>query len=625
MEMVVSKIRFVGALVFALITWCTYGQRATPPPLERTITISFDNETVDGALKKIGQQAGLTFSYSPSVVKIDRPINANFINKTVRQILDEMFKGQIHYKSRGDYVILTKAEGASNQQKVSGYVIDEATGDKLKNVSIYDPVSLASAITDDYGYFQIEVPNAKEVKLAVRKHNYTDTLVYVPSENGLIDIRLASKKLGIFADSVGHKMKRFWLTTKALTQRAIMFENIEDSIHRKFQFSFVPFVGTNHNMSGHVINDFSVNMIGGYSLGVNMIEFGGMFNTVRGNVRGAQFAGLFNAVGGEVEGYQAAGLFNAVRGKTHAVQTAGLINFSWAETETVGIAGLINFGYKDSHDVRVAGLSNINFGNQGGPHVAGLFNFTTKSSGPAQLAGLFNFAAANVKGAQVAGMLNFTAGDHEGAQVSGLVNFAGKRMKGAQVGVLNFATKFKGTQIGLFNISDSTDGVPIGLLSIVGRGYHAIEISADEVFYTNVSFRTGVRKFYNILTAGIQPHTLSEDVNVWTFGYGVGTSPRLSNKFYLNIDVTANQIVADGNIDALNLLNKLYVGGEWRVSKNFGLAAGCTVNALVQETSYEGYPDIFPNLKPDIIEEHTYDNDRIMKMWFGAKVGLRFF
>jgi hypothetical protein len=447
----------------------------------------------------------------------------------------------------------------------------------------------------------------------------------VPSEDGLVNIRIASKKIGVIADSVGHKMKRFWLSTKALTKRAIMFENIEDTLYRKFQFSIVPFVGTNHKLSGHVINDFSLNLFGGYSLGVNALEVGGMFNTVGGNVNGAQFAGLFNAVAGNVEGAQVAGLFNANRGRLRGGQAAGLINFNWAETEAVGLAGLINFGLKDSRDVRVAGLTNINFGNQTGPHIAGLFNFTTKSAGPANVAGLFNFTAGDFNGAQISGLLNFTAGEHKGAQVSGLINFAAKRLKGAQLGVFNYATRWTGAQVGFLNISDSTGGVPIGILSIVGKGYHAIELSADEVFYTNLSFRTGVRKFYNILMAGIKPSSASGDKTIWSFGYGVGTSPRLSQKLYLNIDLTASQIVAGNRIEAIHLLNKLYVGMEWRMAKNLGLSFGATLNGLVSDTMHEGYPEIFTDYKPHFLDDHTDSEGYNVKTWLGAKVGLRFF
>ena len=44
-------------------------------------------------------------------------------------------------------------------------------------------------------------------------------------------------------------------------------ENIRDTLYREIQISLLPFVGTNGAMSGNVINDFSINMFGGYSLG----------------------------------------------------------------------------------------------------------------------------------------------------------------------------------------------------------------------------------------------------------------------------------------------------------------------------------------------------------------------
>ncbi|HEY9487176.1 MAG TPA: sigma factor [Chryseosolibacter sp.] len=63
-----------------------------------------------------------------------------------------------------------------------------------------------------------------------------------------------------------------------------------------------------------------------------------------------------------------------------------------------------------------------------------------------------------------------------------------------RTGILNVAPKVNGTQIGLINVADIVRGVPIGLMSLVWKGYHKIEISADEIFYNNLSFRTGVRQ-----------------------------------------------------------------------------------------------------------------------------------
>ena len=104
-------------------------------------------------------------------------------------------------------------------------------------------------------------------------------------------------------------------------------------------------------------------------------------------------------------------------------------------------------------------------------------------------------------------------------QVAGLFNFVAHEIQGAQIGaLLNYAEKVKGVQVGLLNIADSVHGVPVGFLSFVAKGYHKIEISADEIFYTNLAFRTGVSQFYNIFTAGVKPDSFDEDetiLDVW--------------------------------------------------------------------------------------------------------------
>lgn len=581
------------------------------PLLERTITISFDHETIESALKKLSQQGGFVFSYSPSVIQADRRVTGSFVDKTVREILNELFKDTIEYKQRGNYLILTRAQkSSSKEQKIGGYVVDEATGQKLPNVSIFEPNSLQSAVTDEYGYFSIEVPeSAKDsVKLAVRKQNYADTLIAVPSDDGLMRIKIKTDKLGILADSVGHKVKRWWLNTKELTQRAINFENIDDTLYRDFQFSLVPFVGTNHKMSGHVINDVSLNLLGGHSLGVQGFEMGGLFNTVRGDVRGFQGAGMVNLVGGKLDGgVQLGGLTNVDWGPSRGVQIAGIGNYNGDTSQVVGIAGIMNFNQRDVRGASVAGVMNLNLGEHQGPTIAGLFNFSEGGSGPFQLAGLMNFSAVDSKGVQLAGMMNFTDGEFEGAQIA----------------TINYATRVRGFQLGLINIADSVCGVPIGFMSIVGKGQHQIEISADEIFYANVAFRTGVRQFYNIFTAGFKPETLESDTTTWTFGYGIGTAPKITRWLYLNFDLTANEVVRGGSVDGLHLLSKLYFGVELKATRHFGITLGATLNGYLTKVTEEQVPDLFSDYQPHIFYDHTNSDGVNLKMWWGAKVGLR--
>jgi hypothetical protein len=618
--------------VLFLLFWIsvTAGHAQEPVPyLERTITISLANERLDIALKKIGEQAGFTFSYNPSIIEASKTVSYTFTKKTIREILDQLFNGTIEYKIRASHVILTKAKETSkdDEKLLTGYIVDEATGERLKNVSIYDPVTLSSAVTDSYGYFEMKVDKpTPSLKLVINKQNYSDTVVAVNSGRSRllnIPIHIDKEKWLTVADSVGEKMKRFWNRT-FLHPRKPNFINIRDTLYRKVQFSVVPFLGTNHLLSGNVVNDYSFNLFGGFSRGLQKFEIGGMFNLERANVDGAQVAGLFNVVGGKVNGFQMAGLFNANYDSTSGAQFAGLANVNWNSTKIFSAAGLINFTRLDSRGVHLAGVSNITVGKQEGPHAAGLFNFATHDSGPLQIAGSFNFAARNFEGLQLAGLFNFTGKDVRGTQFAGLLNFTGKKLTGTQVsGLLNYATKVHGSQIGFLNIADSVRGVPVGFLSFVMKGYHKIEFSSDEIFYTNAAFRTGVRQLYNIFAVGAKPNTFSQNQTYWTFGYGLGTAPKLTRWLSLNFDLTANQIVYDKKFEAINLLNKLYVGFDVHATKHLSFTFGVTANAYLTDKTYEGYKPLFTDYTPHIITNRDYSSVN-MKTWLGAKIGIRF-
>lgn len=578
------------------------------PLLERTISISFQNEPLESALKKISDLAGCTFSYSPSVIESGKTITYRFEKKSVREILDRLFEGSVQYKARNQYVILTKAPEPTSlrQQVLSGYVVDEATGRRLQDVSVYDPVTLASAVTDAYGFFSIKLDRpAPEIVLAVNKKYYIDTVVMVPSKHRQllnIPIRINTSKIATMADSVGEKMSRLWKRWRH-KQPGINMRNIDDTLRRRFQFSVLPFVGTNHKLSGNVINDISINMLGGYSFGVTTAEFGGLFNIARADVQGVQAAGLFNQAGGTAKGAQLAGLYN-ISSDAEGVQGAGLFNVIYG-----GSAGHNGVRYRPTV-VQLAGLFNVIIGERKGPQLAGLFNLSSHDAGPVQ----------------AAGFLNVAGGEVTGAQVSGFMNIAGRKITGTQIsGFMNIVSEIQGSQISVFNFADSVSGIPIGLMSFVVKGYHKLEIAADEIFYTNIAFRTGVHRFYNILTVGAKPHTFNDSTTSWTFGYGIGTAPRITRHLSLNIDLTSNQIVQGNTIEATQLLNKLYVGADIQFLPKVSLTVGATLNALVTDKDYDAYEPLFMNYNPRIIHDGDLGRNSRLQMWFGAKVGLRFF
>ncbi len=552
------------------------------PLLENEITIAFANEKLDAALVKLAKQERFIFSYNPTILNLNIIIQSSYVRKTLREVLNALVGPSIQIKEKGNYIILTKNYSAQGNKSgsiaplvISGYVLNNDTHEKIGEVSIYDKESLTAAITNQYGYFKliIEKPEVENF-ISINKRNFRDTVFVVPANaTSFLSISLEPElRLVIPAINESEVMKdssEVVILPPLLAdeqnkpqpklERDLNMENIKDTLYRAWQVSLFPFIGTNKKLSGNIINDYSFNIVSGYGLGVRKLELAGYFNINRGNVEHAQIAGSFNLNMGSMKGFQGAGSFNLNRGSANAVQ------------------------------------------------VAGAFNFNNESS----------------QGAQFAGLANIQMKEYSGFQGAVFVNIAHKKITGTQIsGFANYAKSVHGTQIGLINIADSVHGVQLGLLSIVKHGYHKIEISSDEIFYTNLAFRTGVPLLYNIITAGIKPDNVEEPY--WTVGYGIGTAPKLAKWLYLNFDITANQVSKGNFTPALSIVNKLYLGFELQPLPKFGLTFGVTLNAYVTDTTYDGYTDLFTSYQPKIIYDKTSSDNINVKMWWGAKIGLRF-
>jgi hypothetical protein len=530
--------------------------------LEKRISISAQEEPLPTFLNRLSKEVGGVFSYSPSALDIDRNISGEFTDQSCREVLEEVFDGSVNYKQKGVYLILTPAPPAEKEITISGYVVDEGSGERIKNATVYNPITLQSSTTDEFGYFQFQVKNPAEenFQLIVNKKDYADTLLVESRKSRFQKIFLKSEgeNASPIVRSLTEPMKNFWVWTKG-SVGFTNFENVQDTLSRGFQVSFVPFLGTNRKISGSVVNDFSFNILGGFSGGTNKAEIGGLFNINRRNVQYFQAAGLFNQVGGSVKGFQ------------------------------------------------VAGITNINLDSVEGFQVAGVGNF---SSGP-------------VSGVQSAGVLNISTSDIKGVQLAGVTNYAHQDVNGGQIsGILNIARNVKGFQLGLLNYSDSVSGTPIGLISFVRKGYHKVEVSTNEVLPLNLSLRTGSRGFYNILYAGIRPE--KSDSTTWAFGYGIGSSPRLGKKLFLNIELSSEQM-NKGNVAALNLTNRVFLGLDYQFSNKVGIFAGPSLNMRVYDSSYTDHPDLFSYTSPKIISEQSYTNDIKTQLWWGFRAGIRFF
>jgi hypothetical protein len=566
--------------------------------LYKPITIETSNERLEDVLQKISQIGNFYFSYSSSLIRKDSLINISVRNTPVKDILDRILNGHFEYRESSNYIILRPAffrlsiipETINSRDKmyfISGYISDEKTGAKIKNVSVYEKRLLKSTLTDKEGYFRLRFRgDYKSVILTASKENYRDTTVMFLSTVNINPQGYIDSAGGRGYGSSGVERRRFGRFLVSSRQR-IQSLNIPDFLaNTPFQASLTPGLSSHGMMSSQVVNKASLNVIGGYTAGVDGVEVAGVFNVNKKDVRYVQYAGITNMVGGSVTGVQVGGVMNTV--------------------------------LKDVTGAQLGGTINTVLGDVTGVQASGVLNTVLDSVRGVQLGGIINGVKGSLAGAQIAGVVNYVNKDFEGVQVSGTVNFTRYTFKGAQIGIANYVKNLKGVQVGLFNVADTSSGVSIGLFNWVNKGYHKISLSVNEVMNTNLAVKTGNSKLYTMYLGGINT---SKTVETYALGIGFGHDFILNNKISIAAEIST-RVVCQGNKEEFSSLNRLESNFQVKLFKPLTFFAGPSYNVYTSSSKFEdlavkGFRDISPN--------YAKRFSGTSKGWWGWAFGLTLF
>jgi len=498
-------------------------------------------------------------------------------------VLDELLGGSARPRVVGRHVILVRkrAEEPGNRQEkgiLRGSVTDGNSRRPLPEVTVYDVASRKSALTDARGAFELALPSGPgPVGICFSKRGYGDTvvladrgriaridLVLQPEESRIEPLMPYSGRIDFSpADSLGFVR---WMVPQ-VTQ--INSQNMEDRTGSAFQVSLIPYIGTNWKMTGSVTNRYSLNVLAGYTGGCTGVEVGGLLNISKGHVSGVQVGGLVNLAGGRISG----------------CQVAGLANYDLSAVGGVQVAGLLNVASDSLHGVQVAVLVGVLDG--------------------------------TARGAQLSGLLNVVTANNDGWQVAGLVNVARRHSNGVQIaGLFNYARMVHGLQLGLINVAHTVEkGVPVGLFSYVSTGYHLVEVSGNEIFYGNVAYKSGTRRFYTFFQAG-----MGSDVKIH-LSYGAGTLFSLGKKVSLNIDLSAGFVYHPVDTVYHGLILKLMPAVEYRIARHFSVFAGPAGNYFLWP---KGKPSATARgLSPYDLYSGSTANASI-QVWIGGIAGVRF-
>ncbi|PYF76835.1 carboxypeptidase-like regulatory domain-containing protein [Pedobacter nutrimenti] len=583
--------KLIVILLLSLYSSISYGQQSSSVPhLSKRVSVRAKQEKISDVLGQISTAGNFYFSYQGTLFKPDSLINLYAQDVSVRDVLDRLFKGKIDYRENGQYVILRSSSlhltiepdnitTAEHLYLISGYVLDTRTGSKVKQASVYEKKLLQSALTDEDGYFKLRFKgDYNEVVLTASKEGYRDTSLvflsnitikpegYTDPEGDAGGRKGKGGGAGNLIESLG--IGRFLVSSK----QRIQSMNIPDFFaNSPFQASITPGLSSHGMMSSQVINKGSLNLLGGYTAGLDGFEAAGLFNMSKGNVRYFQMAGLFNLVGGSTEGFQAAGLMNSVYVNSKGVQLAGLFN-----------------------DVR--GESNA-----------------------FQAGGLFNHVRKNARGVQMSALMNIVHKDMNGFQAAGLLNTVSREMRGVQLSALiNYAKKLSGVQIGLINIADHSDGYSIGLINLVKDGYHKISLSSNEVMNSNVAIKLGNAKLYSILMGG---KNFSDTAKVEAYGFGLGHDFLFGKRFSMSTEVSAQSVLLK-NGDYDNLLGKFQVNLQFQIFKGLTIFGGPAYSVYYSNapagSSGTGY-------KQQVAPSWSHSISDRTRGWLGWNAGITIF
>jgi hypothetical protein len=588
----------------------TFGQSKLPP-LEREVNIELTGQSSREALTMIQDNADVLFTFRSELVRSDDRLQRSYEDKTVREVLDDLFQGRLIYVERGNYIALKAAPEQKPTQLLSeGYVIDAMTNSKIPYASVYDSTSLEAAVTDEYGFFSITLTKRDKIELRASKYGYRDTSVIVNAGGGTQNIYLfpTEESMDRTQDSVEfeEKVRKVPLIKLSEEQKATI-ENIRENFRKKAQVSLLPIIGTNGVMSPSTTVDYSFNVLGGLNGGVRVLEIGGIFNTVWDTVKYVQIAGVFNAVGGPQYG----------------AQLAGVANLNGSSFEGAQIAGTLNLTQGPFDGFQGAGIGNGVFGSFNGVQAGGIASYAGAESDVVQVNGIASYVSRDSRGAQISGISNVAEYNFMGTQIAGISNYARDGFVGSQIaGIVNVAGKMTGSQLGFININDSINGVPFGFISYSRKGLHQIELSANELTYANIAFKTGTNQFYNTFIGGARFGDGGSPM--WGFGYGVGTSIKAGRKNRVFFDLQSVNHIRD-NQWGLALNNKLTISYQMQLAPKIALAFGPSANLFLIDNASNHDVQYFRGLAPYNFSQSVTNGGIEMQTWVGGHVALRLF
>jgi hypothetical protein len=149
------------------------------------LTIQIPATSLEAALKLLEQQSKIHFSYEYTRVKGINVEARSYEAVPLETICRDLLKGtSLMFKRKGEQIIIGPV--AKHDRTLSGYVEDEASGERLIGVSLAVPQYQAGTVTNAYGFYSITLPDDSfHVQLSYLGYQRLDTVVGADNSTGI--------------------------------------------------------------------------------------------------------------------------------------------------------------------------------------------------------------------------------------------------------------------------------------------------------------------------------------------------------------------------------------------------------------------------------------------------------
>lgn len=179
----------ISIILMAVMVCQLHGQ-------EKRLLVKADHKPPAEFFMELSLQSNVNIIYSDNLIEKLPPVTLEMKNVSVDEILSEVLDGTlVGYKYVGDQIVLYQAIASLQKYSVSGLVIDSISGEPLISGYVYDERSGKSTLTNEYGYFSLNLAEGEVRLLSGYSGYYQQRRTIDLNSNKILQINLQPRTM----------------------------------------------------------------------------------------------------------------------------------------------------------------------------------------------------------------------------------------------------------------------------------------------------------------------------------------------------------------------------------------------------------------------------------------------